>query len=183
MVTPSPPPPPDPDGARIKKAAKKTIAPPPRPAGDPPPGSMPGSSNDEPRISIFGPPAPPGHKKKKSELEMIEDIERNILPTKPKKETLVKLKDKKNPPPGLKHDNAPKDHQEKLTKHGKKPIIPKQKPDPKPTPHAPAVDVPPIQGRKRKGDDRPPVTGVKRSIPQRTGPAAKRTRRVSAHEI
>ena len=184
MVTPSPPPPPDPDAGRIKKAAKKTIAPPPRASGDPPPpGSMPGSSNDEPRINIFGGPAPPGHKKK-SELEMIEDIERKLPPKKPKAETLVKLKDKKNPPPGITHNNAAKDHQEKLTKHGKKPIIPKQKDeDPKPTPHHPAVDVPPVKGRKRKGDDKIPVTGVKRSIPQRTGPAAKRTRRVSAHEI
>jgi len=149
MVTINPPPPPDPDAGRIKRAAEKTIAPPPR--RDPPPGSMPGSSTDEPRISIFGPPAPPGHKKKKSELEMIEDIERQIPPKKPKAETLVQLKDKKNPPPGIKHDNAAKDHQEKLTKHGKKPIIPKQKDDPKPTPHVPAVDVPPIKGMKRKG--------------------------------
>ena len=204
MVTPSQPPPqPPPDASRIKRAASKTIAPPPRQSGDhPPPGSMPGSSTDEPRINIFGGPAPPGHKKKKSELQIIDDMSARMTPAgppaprpgkpptslgppsgSPPKVTLDKLKDKKNPPPGIKHDNAAKDHQEKLTKHGKKPIIPKQKDDPKPTPHVPAVDVPPVQGRKRKGDDKPPVTGVKRSIPQRTGPAAKRPRRVSAHEI
>ena len=76
---------------RIKKAAKKTIAPPPRSPGDPPPGSIPGNSNYEPRISNFGPPAPPGHKRKKSELELLDELERDIdrklPPKKPKKET------------------------------------------------------------------------------------------------
>ena len=182
MVTPSPPPPPDRDAGRIKKAAKKTIAPPPRASGEPP--SMPGSSNDEPRISIFGPPAQPGYKKKKSELEMIEDIERKLPPKKPKKETLVKLKDKKNPPPGLRPEDGGKNHQEKLTKHGQKPIISKQKDeDPKPTPHHPAVDVPPIQAKKRKDVPPPPRTSIIRKKPMEAGRPAKRTRRVSAHEI
>ena len=185
MVTPSQPPgPPDPDAGRIKKAAKKTIAPPTRPPGDPPPPSMPGSSNDEPRISIFGPPAPPGHVKKKSEMQMIGDIERKLPSKKPKKETLVKLKDKKNPPPGLRPEDGGKNHQEKLTKHGKKPVISKQKDeDPKPNAHHPAVDVPPVQGKKRKDVPPPPRTTMIRKRPMEAGRPAKRTRRVSAHEI
>ena len=179
-----PPPPPDPGAERIKKAAKKTIAPPPRPQGEPAaPGPPPGSSTDAPRINIFGGPAPPGHKKKKSELDLIEEIERKLPPKKPKKETLVKLKDKKNPPPNIKKDDAAKDHQEKLTKHGKKPIIPKQEKDPKPTPHVPAVDVPPPSGRKRKDAPPPPRTSIIRKKPMEAGRPAKRTRHVSAHAI
>ena len=187
-----PPPPPDPDGARIKKAAKKALEP-PKPSmtssSSPPapPGSRPGSSNDPP-INIFGGPAITDYSqmpRRKGELDIIDDIIDDIKRKTKKPETsLVKLKDKKKPPAGLKQQSTIKNHQEKLTKHGPKTIITKSKDeDPKPTPHVPPVDVPPVQGRKRKGADRPPTTGVKRSIPQRTGPNAKRIRRVSAHEI
>ena len=125
--------------------------------------------------------------RRKGELDIIDEMEEDMKRKKPET-SLVKLKDKKKPPAGLKQQSTIKNHQEKLTKHGNKTIITKTKePEPKPTPHVPAVDVPPVaqrpQGRKRKGDDRPPTTGIKRAIPHRTGPSAKRTRRVSAHEI
>ena len=121
--------------------------------------------------------------RREGELGIIDEVEADMKRKKPET-SLVKLKDKKKPPAGLRQQSTIKNHQEKLTKHGPKTITTKVKdPEPKPTPHVPAVDVPPVQGRKRKGDDRPPVAGVKRAIPQRTGPGAKRTRRVSAHEI
>ncbi len=192
-VTPSPPPPPPSGGgARIKKAIKKALKP-PKPAmtssSSPPApaGSRPGSSNDPP-INIFGGPAITDYSqmpRRKGELDKIDDMAEDMKRKTKKPETsLVKLKDKKKPPAGLKQQSTIPNHQEKLTKHGPKTIITKTKePEPKPTPHVPPVDVPPVQGRKRKGADKPPVTGVKRSIPQRTGPGAKRTRRVSAHEI
>ena len=113
-------------------------------------------------------------------MDIIDDMAADMKRKAKKPETsLAKLKDKKKPPAGLKQQSTIKDHQEKLTKHGPKTIITKAKDEePKPTLHVPAVDVPFVQGRKRKGGDRPPVTGVKRAIPQRTGPSAKRTRRV-----
>ena len=58
-----------------------------------------------------------------------------------------------------------------------------KKEEDKPTPAVPPVSEVKYTGRKRKGDDRPPTRGVKRAIPERTQPAAKRTRRVSVHQI
>jgi hypothetical protein len=190
---PPPPPPPPPDGARIRRAEAKAM---PAPK---PPGSMPGSSNDPP--SIFGGPAPPGHKKKKSELEIVDGMVSRMTPAgppapkpgkpptkkpttiSPPKVTLAKLKNKKDTPVGVKKESTVPDPTTKLTTHGVKPVIHTKKDEDKPEPHVPPASEVKYPSRKRKGDHKPPVTGVKRAIPQRTQSAAKRTRRVSAHEI
>ena len=96
--------------------------------------------------------------------------------------TLVKVKDKKNPPPGIKDAPAVKNHQEKLTKHGIKPIIAKEEEShDKHVPHVPhvtAVEVPATTGRKKRKDPPPSDTGL-----LKPGRPTKRARRVSAHEI
>ena len=223
-VTPSlPPPPPPPDGARIRRAATRSIAP-PKPPTVPilPQGSMPGSSNDPPpppaakripksrsypRPLIPGFPTAIGSQKRKRETADVDtDIGPRIPPNpgpviydakqhaknmiKKPETSLVKLKDKKKPPAGLSKQSTIKNHQEELTKHGVKPIVLKKHEDM--DKHIPHVDIPPVQGRKIRGGglrrkrqsaDPPPVSGVKRPVPQRAEPAAKRTRRVSAHAI
>ena len=186
VTPPTPPPPPPPDGARIKIAEKKAL-PPPKP-------SMPGSSNDSPppaSTSIFGygPPA----KKKKSEMELMAEEDQKLdkairaakaNKAKPKaKPTLVKQKDKKNVPVGVKKESTVPDHDQKLTKHGMKPIVHKKKEEedkPVPFVEAPKTEYRP---RKRKDAPPPPKTTILRKRPVEAGPPPKRPRRVSAHEI
>ena len=99
----------------------------------------------------------------KGELDKIDEIVECMKRKKPET-SLLQLKDKKKP--GLNQQSTTRNHQEKLTKRGPKTIITKAKdPEPKPTPHVPAVDAPPVQGRKRKGDDKSPTAGVKQVIP------------------
>ena len=79
-----------------------------------------------------------------------------------------------------------KDHSEKLTKHGKKPIIVEVDEEDKPAPHVPkASEV--EYGRenrdKRKGAPQPKRASILRKRPLESGPMPKRMRRVSAHEI
>ena len=100
------------------------------------------------------------------------------------KKSLVKQKTKKDTPVGIKKDTPAPDHGKKLTKHGVKPVVHKKKEeDDKPTPAVPPVSEVKYNKKKRKGGEKPPTTGVKRVIPERTMPAAKRMRRVSAHAI
>ena len=98
---------------------------------------------------------------------------------------MAKEKKKKEPPAGLAQQTTVKDHQEKLTKHGPKPVIDKisKKPPKKPRMVPSVVDQElkkldrgaarydynnQPRGQKRKHDDITP---------------AKKQRRVSAHEI
>ena len=191
QVTPSqPPPPPPPDGARIRIAEKKALPP------HKPPGSMPGSSNDPPPPGQFrfgydgkSPPA----KRNKSEMELMDEEDEKLdkadkaakakAKAKPKA-TLVKQKDK-NPPVGLKKETVVPDHDQKLTKHGVKPVVHKnKKEEDKPIPHV-DVKITEYGGKqwKRKGAPPPPNTTILRKRPIESGPPTKRTRRVSAHAI
>ena len=180
VTPPQPPPPPDPDAGRIKKQVKKTIKPPPsRPAG-----SMPGSSTDHIRHG----PTNDRVRHQQNEPDLPEpDAEPPAMPgpaevKRVNRKPIVKTKVKKNTAPNTKHTKIVEVH-EKLTKNGKKPVIPKKKDEePGPEPHVPAVEIPKAP-RKRKSDFRSEIRGVKRAIAERTGPPARRARRVSAHEI
>ena len=79
-------------------------------------------------INIFGGPAPDYSQpmpRRKGELDIIDDMEED-MPRK-KKPQLVKLKDKKKPPAGLRQQSTIKNHQEQLTKHGPKTVNTKAK--------------------------------------------------------
>ena len=103
-------------------------------------------------------------------------------PPKPSKAPLVKLKAK--PSAGVSAQITVKDHDEKLTKHGKKPVVMTvEKDDEKPTPHVPRASEMEYGGTKRKGAPPSTKTTILRKRPLENGPAPKRSRRVSAHEI
>ena len=143
---------------------------------------MAGSSTDTPSPNIFGGPAPPGYKKRKSELEEVDEMLREISTAAPKTK-LVKQKTKqKDPPVGVKAGGVP-DHEQNLTKRGHKIVIHTKKEEDKPVPHVPAASGMKYNEKKRKGAPPPPRTSTIHKRPMESGPPAKRTRRVSAHEI
>ena len=102
-------------------------------------------------------------------------------PPKPSKAPLVKLKAK--PSAGVSTQITVKDHDEKLTKRGKKPVVVTVEKDEKPTPHVPRASEMEYGGTKRKGAPPPTKTTILRKRPLENGPGPKRSRRVSAHEI
>ena len=150
MVQQPPPPPPPPAAGRIKRAAKKALAPPPRPAQpdgppEPPaPSGRPGSSGD-PRPPDPTPPRPvvphavPGgtfdfggpSTRPAEERRRADERSRAKWAAQSRFDPykLEKEKDAKKPPAGLSIQGTTKDHTEELTKHGKKPIV--EKPEPK----------------------------------------------------
>ena len=76
------------------------------------------------------------------------------------------------------------EHQEKLTKNGKKKIITAANEKDKPTPHVPhAKDIDYAKGIKRKDAPPPPKTSILRKKPLESGPVHKKQRRVSAHQV
>ena len=190
VTPPPPPPPPPPDGSRIRIAEKKALPP------HKPPGSMPGSSNDPP------PPPPPGQfrfgnenmrgppaKKKKSEMDLMDAEDKKLdkaMRAKPKPKaapTLVKQRDKKDPGVGVKKEATVPDHDQKLTKHGVKPVLHKKKEsEDTPTLHVEASKTE-YRPRQRKGAPPPPITTILRKRPMEAGRPAKRHRYISAHEL
>ena len=160
VTPPPPPPPPPPSGARIKKAEKKALPP-----------HKPGSSN-----------APPPSN---DDDGYFTEAERDALRRKyaPTTKALVKDKlKKKDPPVGVK-STAVVEHDQKLTKHGPKPIIHAKNEEDKLIPHVPPASDMKYNEKKRKGAPPPPRTSIVRKRPMESGPPAKRTRRVSAHAI
>ena len=161
---------------------------------------MPGNSNDPPpqppgqfRFGYDG-KAPPA-KRNKSEMELMDEEYEKLdkadkaakAKAKPKpKATLIKQKDKKKDPPvGLKKETIVPDHDQKLTKHGVKPVVHKnKKEEDKPIPHV-DVKITEYGGKqwKRKGAPPPPQTTILRKRPIESGPPTKKSRRVSAHAI
>ena len=190
-----PPPPPGPGPYTRKKKAEtqlederldKSILAKPKPKPKPsPPGQFRFGNDDR-----SGPPPP----RKKSEMQLMEEEDEKLdkaikaAKAKPKakpkaKASLVKQRDKKDPGVGVKKEATVPDHDQKLTKHGIKPVVHKKKePEDKPVPHveAPKTEYRP---RKRKGAPPPPATTIVRKRPMEAGRPAKRPRRVSAHEI
>ena len=178
ITTPQPPPPPPPAAGRVKRAAKaiesKGPSPPTAPTGprpNLPPGSMPGSSTS---TFDFGGPG----RARYSPYSLIRKPEEFYIGDKK-----ALAKEKKEPPAGLAQQTTVKDHQEKLTKNGPKPVIDKTKKPKKPRMVPSVVDQElkkldrgaarydynnQPRGQKRKHDDITP---------------AKKQRRVSAHEI
>ena len=97
---------------------------------------------------------------------------------------LVKEKTKTKKSAGVSKQVTVPNHQEKLTKHGRKPIVKPTDEDDKPTPHVPHTkDMDYAKGTKRKDAPPPPKTSVLRKNPLESGPAPKKQRRVSAHQV
>ena len=136
----------------------------------------------EPYHGVFGPPAPPGHKKNPTEMERIATIAAGLakhdkgkpIGTKPVKKTLLKTKTDKNKPAGL-HDkeNTVPDHTKKLTKKGPTLILANKK------------DTPPKKDlRKDPISSKPeiPKQVIRRKRIMTVEPPAKR-RRISVRDV
>jgi len=213
QVTPPPPPPPPPPArGRVKRAARAIedrgpYAPPTAPP------SMPGSSTDTPsmlapisgvmsldlprtlkpspsRTFDFGGPVPPDQRGSARHVEQHyigDDDEKKPkhqqIPTgKFVKNISAKLKKKKQA--GVSQQVTVPDHQETLTKHGKKRLIKPTDEDDPPVPHVPpARDIDYAKGTKRKDAPPPPKRSILRKKALETGPAPKKQRRVSAHQV
>ncbi len=202
---PPPPPPPPPARGRVKRAAR-AIEDRPGPYG--PPGSMPGSSTDTPQIdSMLAPisgmmtldlprtlkpspsptiPVPPDQRGGHVERHYIGDDEKpkhQKIPTgKFVKNISAKLKKEKAA--GVSQQVTVPDHQEKLTKHGKKKLIKPTDEDDMPVPHVqPTRDVDYAKGTKRKDAPPPPKRSILRKKALESGPPQKKQRRVSAHQV
>jgi len=203
QVTPPPPPPPPPPPAsgRVMRAAR-AIEDRPGPYG--PPGSMPGSSTDTPSSdSMLAPisgvmtldiprtlPAPtkggpverhyigddydkkPKHKPKIPTGKFVKNVSAK----------LAKLKKEKAA--GVSQQVTVPDHQEKLTKHGKKRLVKPTDEDDPPVPHVqPTRDIDYAKGTKRKDAPPPPKRSILRKKALESGPPHKKQRRVSAHQV
>ena len=91
---------------------------------------------------------------------------------------------KKQKAAGVSQQVTVPDHQEKLTKNGKKPIVTAVEREDKPEPHVPATrDVDYAKGTKRKDAPPPPKRSILRKRPLESGPVQKKQRRVSAHQV
>ena len=96
---------------------------------------------------------------------------------------IVKEKTKTKKSAGVSQQVTVPDHQEKLTKHGKKTIIVETKEEDKPEPHVqPRREIDYVR-EKRKGAPPPPKRSILRKRPLESGPVPKRQRRVSAHQV
>ena len=181
----------------------------------PPPGSMPGSSTDmlapasgvmtldlprtlkpdgPSRTFDFGGPVEPALRGGGAEQHYIGDDDEKKKP-KAKiptgrfvKNVSAKLKrEKKQKQAGVSQQVTIPDHQEKLTKHGKKPVVTVVEHEDKPVPHVPAAkDLDydsQLRGTKRKDAPPPPKRSILRKRPLESGPVHKKQRRVSAHQV
>jgi len=140
------------------------------------------------RTFDFGGPVPPDQRGSARHVERhyIGDDDEN----KPKakfptgkfvKNVAAKLKKKQA---GVSQQVSVPDHQEKLTKNGKKPIVTAAQEESKPEPHVqPTRDIDYAKGTKRKDAPPPPKRSILRKRPLESGPAAKKQRRVSAHQV
>ena len=201
-VTPSPPPPPPPpDGGRVRRAARAIEDRGPYAAPAPPththPEGRPGSSRDTivrnkdvpknkdlPRNKDL--PKPKNQRIVPEEFYIGDKpIEGDVPPPRIKHTAkIVKEKTKHKKSAGVSKQVAVPDHQEKLTKHGKKKIITAADEKDKPTPHVPhAKDIDYVKGTKRKDAPPPPKTSILRKKPLESGPVQKKQRRVSAHQV
>jgi hypothetical protein len=157
------------------------------PAPEPPP---------PPRHSIFGPPISHEERLKKDEesrkkwdavshdhgVAQKKELPKKRGAARPKKPpSMAKMKNKQDAPTGLVVQGGAKDPSTKLTKHGRKPVLPKDSPPDKPHIHLP---------RKRK--DLPTAAemtggtrGTKRKAPEPPGPERYkvRARRVAAQPV
>ena len=191
-ISSAPRPPPGGAGGRIKRAAaaienqaKVPKAPAPAPPAPAPPAPPPPPA---PRHSMFGPPISHEERLKKEEesrkkwdaVSHDHGVAQKKKPPK-KPPSMVKMKNKQDAPTGLVVQGGAKDPSTKLTKHGRKPVIPKDSPPDKPHVHLP---------RKRK--DLPTAAemtggarGTKRKAPEPPGPDRRtvRARRVAAQAV
>jgi len=210
---PPPPPPPPPSRGRVKRAARAIEARGPY-APPTPPSSMPGSSTDTPGILAptsgvmsldlprtltpapsrtfdFGGPVPPDQRGSARHVErhyIGDDDEK-----KPKHQKIptgrfvknISAKMKKQKAAGVSQQTTVPDHQEKLTKNGKKAIVTAAQVEDKPVPHVqPTRDVDYAKGTKRKDAPPPPKQSILRKKKALdSGPAPKKQRRVSAHQV
>ena len=140
------------------------------------------------RTFDFGGPVPPDQRGSARHVEQhyIGDDEKpkhQKIPTgKFVKNISAKLKKKKQA--GVSQQVTVPDHQEKLTKHGKKPIVTAVEHEDKPAPHVqPTRDMDYAKGAKRKDAPPPPKRSILRKRALETGPAPKKQRRVSAHQV
>ena len=211
---PPPPPPPPARGRVKRAAREiEDRGPHPPPTPVPPPGSMPGSSTDTPgmlaptsgvmsldlprtlkpggpsRTFDFGGPVPPEQRGSAHvERHYIGDDEKKPKPkTKIPTGKFVKnvsAKMKKQKAAGVSQQVSVPDHQEKLTKNGKKTIVTAVEHEDKPEPHVqPTRDIDYTKGTKRKDAPPPPKRSILRKRPLESGPVQKKQRRVSAHQV
>ncbi len=95
----------------------------------------------------------------------------------------VSAKMKKQKQAGVSQQVSVPDHQEKLTKHGKKQIVTAVEREDKPEPHVqPTRDMDYAKG-KRKDAPPPPKRSILRKRPMESGPVQKKQRRVSTHQV
>ena len=96
----------------------------------------------------------------------------------------VSAKMKKQKQAGVSQQVTVPDHQEKLTKHGKKTIVAAVEHEDKPEPHVqPTRDIDYAKGTKRKDAPAPPKRSILRKRPLESGPTPKKQRRVSARQV
>jgi hypothetical protein len=96
----------------------------------------------------------------------------------------ISAKMKKEKAAGVSQQVTVPDHQEKLTKHGKKRLIKPTDEDDPPVPHVQHTrDVDYAKGTKRKDAPPPPKRSILRKKALESGPPQKKQRRVSAHQV
>jgi hypothetical protein len=175
---------------QIAKAAKKTVAPPkPQPAR--PPGSMPGSSQDHARHGPYGPAPSSGtfsfggpstetaEQRRKREEDNRKRWKAQYGPSKPQRFYIGDDEDTA----GVSIQTTVPKHDEKLTKHGPKPVIAKTKKE-KPEGGRSA------QNKRKEMTYPAEARGVGRKAPASVSLPQKRKaetqgkgRRVSAHQV
>jgi hypothetical protein len=96
----------------------------------------------------------------------------------------ISAKLKKEKAAGVSQQVTVPDHQEKLTKHGKKRLVKPTDEDDPPVPHVqPTRDIDYAKGTKRKDAPPPPKRSILRKKALESGPPQKKQRRVSAHQV
>ncbi len=141
------------------------------------------------RTFDFGGPVPPDQRGSARHVEQYyigDDDEKkpkaNIPTGKFVKNISAKLKKQKAA--GVSQQVTVPDHQEKLTKNGKKKIVTAVEHADKPVPHVqPIMDVDYAKGTKRKDAPPPPKRSLLRKKALESGPVQKKQRRVSAHQV
>ena len=170
---------------QIVKAAKKTVAPPkPQPAPPAPPGSMPGSSQDHARHGGYGPaPAPEERGKGPYGTVPIQRMDKKPMDKKPQRFFIGDDEDIYLPHAAGVSQSTMAKHDEKLTKHGPKPVLAKTKKE-KPEGGRSA------QNKRKEMSYPAEARGVGRKTPAPVSLPQKRKaetqgkgRRVSAHQV
>ena len=96
----------------------------------------------------------------------------------------ISAKLKKEKRAGVSQQVAVPDHQEKLTKNGKKKIVTAVEQDDKAVPHVQHTkDIDYATGTKRKNAPQPRKRSLLRKTALESGPVQKKQRRVSAHQV